>query len=69
MAGSYQDYQLVKDELQDSIGAESQEPVSRRGDDRMLFQDSCPNYAKINHFEEGASPAKQKPVEEEQQQP
>ena len=48
--------QLVKDELQDSM-AESQvdreDTTSKRDERVLLIQDSCPNYAKIDHFANG----------------
>lgn len=50
-----QSVHLVRDELVDSMTGENagqeSDILSRRGDEKViLIQDSCPNYAKMDHF-------------------
>lgn len=42
----------------DSNGGMLSEALSKRDEKIVLIQDSCPNYAKINHFEDDAAPEK-----------
>jgi hypothetical protein len=46
-----QSLHLVKDELQDSLAESQLDELTSKRDERVaLIQDSCPNYAKMDHF-------------------